>query len=141
MLMRSFFHPGRVYTNTKKSFLCSSCSNFSSSSLVELWYMAIGCGAKKCLPFLFADNATRDCLPTGIWANRSDYGSCVPLDFGFKQPETPVSISEETTTIYFTGYTVSIVALTLAIWIFTHFKYVSCYGPFIIIIISSSLDG
>lgn len=70
-----------------------------------------------------AENATKVCFSNGTWANWTDYGSCVPLpDSDFKMPETGVSISEDTTTIFFTGYTISIVALTLAIWIFTHFK-------------------
>lgn len=67
-----------------------------------------------------ADNATRVCLSNGTWANRSDYSSCVPLDF--KEQDPNVNTSEDTTTIFFTGYTISIVALTLAIWIFIHFK-------------------
>ena len=73
-----------------------------------------------------SDNATRVCQPNGTWANYSNYRSCVPLssDFGGATPEYGVGISEDTTTIYFTGYTVSIVALTLAIWIFIHFKLV-----------------
>ncbi|KAK4023852.1 hypothetical protein OUZ56_009246 [Daphnia magna] len=71
-------------------------------------------------------NATRVCQPNGMWANYSNYRSCVPLstDFGGATPEYGVGISEDTTTIYFTGYTVSIVALTLAIWIFIHNKLV-----------------
>ncbi|XP_046654155.1 diuretic hormone receptor-like isoform X3 [Daphnia pulicaria] len=73
-------------------------------------------------------NATRVCQPNGTWANYSNYRSCVPLssDFGGATPEYGVGISEDTTTIYFTGYTVSIVALTLAIWIFIHFKDLRC---------------
>uniref|UniRef100_A0A0P5ACH2 Diuretic hormone receptor n=1 Tax=Daphnia magna TaxID=35525 RepID=A0A0P5ACH2_9CRUS len=73
-------------------------------------------------------NATRVCQPNGMWANYSNYRSCVPLstDFGGATPEYGVGISEDTTTIYFTGYTVSIVALTLAIWIFIHFKDLRC---------------
>ena len=76
---------------------------------------------------LFADNATRVCQPNGTWANYSNYRSCVPLEeFGVTTPnDYGVGISEDTTTIYFTGYTVSIVALTVAIWIFIHFKSVS----------------
>ncbi|KZS20228.1 Diuretic hormone 44 receptor-like protein [Daphnia magna] len=74
-------------------------------------------------------NATRVCQPNGTWANYSNYRSCVPLstDFGGATPEYGVGISEDTTTIYFTGYTVSIVALTLAIWIFIHFNSSVCY--------------
>jgi corticotropin releasing hormone receptor 1 len=77
-----------------------------------------------------SDNATRVCQPNGTWANYSNYRSCVPLssDFGGATPEYGVGISEDTTTIYFTGYTVSIVALTLAIWIFIHFKLVIIYS-------------
>ncbi|KZS20193.1 Diuretic hormone 44 receptor 1 [Daphnia magna] len=73
-------------------------------------------------------NATRVCQPNGMWANYSNYRSCVPLstDFGGATPEYGVGISEDTTTIYFTGYTVSIVALTLAIWIFIHNKDLRC---------------
>lgn len=76
-----------------------------------------------------SDNATRVCQSNGTWANYSNYRSCVPLssDFGGATPEYGVGISEDTTTIYFTGYTVSIVALTLAIWIFIHFKLVICF--------------
>lgn len=61
-----------------------------------------------------------------MWANKSNYSSCQPLeDLGFPSNDYGVDISEYTSIIYFTGYTVSIVALTLAVWIFIHFKSVS----------------
>lgn len=73
---------------------------------------------------MIADNSTKFCHPNGTWENYSNYSSCKPLDPKFGARDHGASISEETFTIYFTGYTVSIVALTLAIWIFIHFKSV-----------------
>ena len=66
----------------------------------------------------FAENATRVCQANGTWANYSNYRSCVPL--GPFDP--PTDYGEDTTTVYFVGYTVSILALSVAIWIFIHFK-------------------
>ena len=77
---------------------------------------------KRLIAITIAENATRVCMEDGTWANYSDYKSCLPLPN--EPPETGVGISEDTTTIYFTGYTISIVALALAIWIFTRFKLV-----------------
>ena len=66
------------------------------------------------------------CLSNGTWANYTNYSSCTPLSLEPVDTDD-LSMSEDTTTIYFTGYTVSIIALTVALWIFTHFKSVPLF--------------
>jgi corticotropin releasing hormone receptor 1 len=67
---------------------------------------------------LFAENASRFCHSNGTWDNYTNYKACidVPLE---GQAETGV---ETATTLYFIGYSMSLVALSFAIWIFLYFK-------------------
>ncbi|KAK4876010.1 hypothetical protein RN001_012432 [Aquatica leii] len=66
------------------------------------------------------ENASRECLWNGTWS-KTDYSFCKDI--------TENSTSEDvitTTTIYFVGYTLSLVALSIAIGIFIYFKDLRC---------------
>ncbi|XP_063240045.1 diuretic hormone receptor-like isoform X5 [Bacillus rossius redtenbacheri] len=69
-------------------------------------------------------NASRECHANGTWDSYSDYAACVG--------EPQVSPShldtgvEVTSTMYFVGYALSLVALCIAIWIFLYFKDLRC---------------
>ncbi|XP_049823809.1 diuretic hormone receptor-like isoform X2 [Aethina tumida] len=63
-------------------------------------------------------NATRECYPNGTWA-KTVYDNCVEL----KPYEDDNEIQ---TNIYFIGYSISIVTLSIAIGIFTYFKELRC---------------
>jgi corticotropin releasing hormone receptor 1 len=67
---------------------------------------------------LFTENASRFCHANGSWDNYTNYKACidVPLE---GQAETGV---ETATTLYFIGYSMSLVALSIAIGIFLYFK-------------------
>ncbi|XP_068908581.1 diuretic hormone receptor-like [Tenebrio molitor] len=66
------------------------------------------------------ENATRLCFSNGSWDQYSNYTSCKELS-PLEGPEV-----ELTTTIYFIGYTVSLVALLFAVYIFWKFKDLRC---------------
>uniref|UniRef100_A0A1Y1KDD1 Diuretic hormone receptor n=3 Tax=Photinus pyralis TaxID=7054 RepID=A0A1Y1KDD1_PHOPY len=66
------------------------------------------------------ENASRECLWNGTWS-KSDYSFCWDIT------EEPTEENFFTTsTIYFVGYTLSLVALSIAIGIFIYFKDLRC---------------
>ncbi|KDR16173.1 Diuretic hormone receptor, partial [Zootermopsis nevadensis] len=69
-----------------------------------------------------AENASRFCHSNGEWDNYTNYRTCidVPLE---GQTETGVEMA---TTLYFIGYSISLVALGIAVWIFLYFKDLRC---------------
>ncbi|XP_018579874.1 diuretic hormone receptor-like, partial [Anoplophora glabripennis] len=78
----------------------------------------------KCFSELFnikyddTQNATRDCMWNGTWS-KSNYSTCKEIII------LPEGI-ETQTTIYFVGYTLSLITLSVAIGIFTYFKELRC---------------
>nr|XP_023013373.1 diuretic hormone receptor-like [Leptinotarsa decemlineata] len=78
----------------------------------------------KCFSELFnikyddTQNATRECSWNGTWS-KSNYSSCKEI--------IALSADVETqTTIYFVGYTLSLITLVIAMAIFTYFKELRC---------------
>ncbi|KXJ77900.1 hypothetical protein RP20_CCG006207 [Aedes albopictus] len=65
-------------------------------------------------------NATRYCHPDGKWDNYSHYTACHHMT------EPPPDIVEVTSIIYYSGYIVSLVALSLAVIVFVYFKDLRC---------------
>ncbi|XP_056633381.1 diuretic hormone receptor-like [Diorhabda sublineata] len=63
-------------------------------------------------------NATRECLWNGTWS-KSNYSACREII------ALPADV-ETQTTIYFIGYTLSLVTLAIAMTIFTYFKELRC---------------
>lgn len=74
---------------------------------------------------LVTENATRFCHWDGHWDNYTNYDRCSHLP-----PVTPVGEFEPNvelpTIIYYTGYTISLISLTMAVAVFVHFKWVLC---------------
>ncbi|CAN8006684.1 unnamed protein product, partial [Ixodes hexagonus] len=66
------------------------------------------------------ENATRDCWPNGTWAERSDYSHCRPLLDGIGRARV------DETMMYYIGYSLSLAALTVAIWIFLYYRDLRC---------------
>jgi len=67
------------------------------------------------------------CLSGSEWATRSDYNACVPLQLSEEGEEVwEVSYSSSLAHIYFSGYSVSLAALTTALLIFAYFKEMRC---------------
>nr|QBC65468.1 DH44 receptor [Aedes aegypti] len=65
-------------------------------------------------------NATRYCHSDGKWDNYSHYTACHHMT------EPPPDIVEVTSIIYYSGYIVSLVALSLAVIVFVYFKDLRC---------------
>lgn len=68
------------------------------------------------LAFSSPENATRYCHPNGRWDNYSHYAACHHVN------EPPPDIVEISSIIYYTGYILSLVALSLAVIVFVYFK-------------------
>lgn len=73
--------------------------------------------------FSLVENATRLCHSDGNWDSYTNYDRCSHLP-----PVTPLAEFEPNvelpTIIYYTGYTISLISLTLAVAVFVHFKWV-----------------
>lgn len=67
-------------------------------------------------------NATRECLSTGTWAEYTDYSNCRELENEHIVNDHVSHSIELTTTIYLFGYTVSLIALAVAVYIFCRYK-------------------
>ncbi|XP_073812334.1 diuretic hormone 44 receptor 1 isoform X2 [Musca autumnalis] len=72
-----------------------------------------------------SQNATRYCHANGTWDQYTNYDACMHLT-------EPASVSEFEpiielpTIIYYVGYTISLVSLTLALMVFAYFKELRC---------------
>lgn len=81
---------------------------------------------KETRPFLITDNATRYCNNEGKWDDLTNYEkcqhimqnnrTCSDMDFDVRCSADATSI------IYYVGYTISLLALTLAVIVFINFK-------------------
>nr|QRN45475.1 diuretic hormone receptor CRF-DH isoform X3 [Carausius morosus] len=70
-----------------------------------------------------SQNATRLCHSNGTWHRYSDYSACMSPDIG---PNNLDIGADVTSTLYLVGYSMSLVALSIAIWIFLYFKDLRC---------------
>ncbi len=76
---------------------------------------------------LFSDNASRYCSSNGEWVERTDYEKCQHIsstnktcdEFDF---ENSICTAYVTSFIYYVGYTISLIALILAVIVFINFK-------------------
>ncbi|XP_017474728.1 PREDICTED: diuretic hormone receptor [Rhagoletis zephyria] len=72
-----------------------------------------------------SQNATRYCHANGTWEKYTNYDLCMHLPAPSTVPEFE-PIVELPTIIYYIGYTISLVSLTLAIIVFVYFKELRC---------------
>ncbi|XP_037903274.1 diuretic hormone receptor isoform X2 [Hermetia illucens] len=72
-----------------------------------------------------SQNATRYCTAEGVWDNYTNYGQCLHLPESSVVPEFEPNI-ELPTFIYYVGYTISLISLTLAVLVFSYFKELRC---------------
>lgn len=63
-------------------------------------------------------NATRTCLPGGLWSNKTDYHHCIKA---MNDAEADDTLQDWSLQIYTVGYSVSLVALVIALSIFIGF--------------------
>ncbi|KAJ8986028.1 hypothetical protein NQ317_013913 [Molorchus minor] len=78
----------------------------------RILYKILDCGWTHAI--MTTENASRECLWNGTWS-KSDYSPCKEIIAQFADIETQ-------TMIYFIGYTLSLITLSIAIGIFTYFK-------------------
>lgn len=72
--------------------------------------------------FSLLENSTRFCYANGTWDAYADYDQCRHV---WKELTDEIDVLphvELTTNIYSVGYTISLVALTLGLIVFIHFK-------------------
>nr|XP_024214720.1 diuretic hormone receptor-like [Halyomorpha halys] len=70
------------------------------------------------------ENATKYCHESGIWDNRTDYDQCQErADILATLTADDIEI---TTVIYALGYALSLIALSVALFIFIYFKEMRC---------------
>ena len=77
-------------------------------------------------PFHFSciENASRMCLANGTWSEKTDYSNCSMFE-----PILEVKNGDYSDVIYMVGYAVSLIALTIALFIFLKFRYcISTYN-------------
>lgn len=70
---------------------------------------------------LCIENASRQCHLDGKWDNYTNYDLCQHVPAPSVVPEFEPGI-ELPTIVYYTGYTISLVSLTLAVAVFIYFK-------------------
>lgn len=70
----------------------------------------------------FTENASRLCNFDGKWDNYTSYDLCQHVPDPSVIPEFEPGI-ELPTIVYYTGYTISLVSLTLAVAVFLYFKW------------------
>ncbi|XP_052130050.1 diuretic hormone receptor-like [Frankliniella occidentalis] len=69
-------------------------------------------------------NATRMCHPNATWDQTTNYSACMK---DLANANDPGNLhTEVTSTIYYVGYTVSTIVLTVAVFIFSHFSELHC---------------
>ncbi|XP_054719209.1 diuretic hormone receptor-like [Uloborus diversus] len=71
-------------------------------------------------------NASRECLQNASWSSWSNYRSCKPLIIPEDDYLKVLWDMREAVTVYYVGYGLSLIALTLALWIFIYFKDLRC---------------
>ncbi|XP_054719117.1 diuretic hormone receptor-like [Uloborus diversus] len=71
-------------------------------------------------------NASRECFKNATWSSWSNYRSCTPLVIPEDEYLQVLWDMRDAVTVYYVGYTLSLVALTVALWIFLYFKDLRC---------------
>lgn len=98
----------------------------------------------KGVPYDSSQNATRYCHSNGTWDSYTNYSACEHIEQTSVVPEFEPVI-ELPSIIYYVGYTISLVALVLAVTVLIYFKDLRCLrntihvNLFLTYIMSSSL--
>ena len=71
------------------------------------------------------ENASRMCLANGTWSEKTDYSNCSMFE-----PILEVKNGDYSDVIYMVGYAVSLIALTIALFIFLKFRYCKFINDF-----------
>lgn len=73
------------------------------------------------LLLFFSENATRHCFENGTWSS-SNYSLCLTIEGTISESMFDENITGLTSILYYIGYSVSVVALLVAMFIFLYFK-------------------
>ena len=97
--------------------------------MIKLFHLDKSCFFTRSLgviPFIFYDfpeNASRECWATGNWNEttgiKTDYSNCTMIEHTDNEEE---DIVDEVDDIYMVGYSLSLLALTIALIIFLKFR-------------------
>lgn len=78
-------------------------------------------GLTECTLTLHTENASRRCNFNGRWDNYTNYDLCQHVPGPSSVPEFEPGI-ELPTLVYYTGYCLSLLSLSMAVAVFLHFK-------------------
>lgn len=101
---------------------------------VSCW-PATAAGTKATLPcfselngvkYDVSGNASKECFKNATWSSWSNYRSCIPVVIPEDEYLQILWDLRDAVTVYYVGYGISLVALTLALWIFASFKDLRC---------------
>uniref|UniRef100_A0A1B6DUU3 G-protein coupled receptors family 2 profile 2 domain-containing protein n=1 Tax=Clastoptera arizonana TaxID=38151 RepID=A0A1B6DUU3_9HEMI len=70
-------------------------------------------------------NATKWCFENATWNNYTNFEGCIVNQSVLNQPDLPVDY-DVNSIIYFVGYTLTFIALVIAVFIFIYFKDLRC---------------
>ena len=70
-----------------------------------------------------SDNITKKCLPDGTWNNKTDYDSCLDHLCCHCVPQHQRDVPDWQISMWILGYSVSIISLLFAIFIFMYFRW------------------
>lgn len=71
-------------------------------------------------------NASKYCYLNGTYDTHTDYSQCKPLDSGFSGAIQDLNDAEALRLIHFIGYSISLIAVAVALCIFVNFKDLRC---------------
>ena len=75
-----------------------------------------------------SDTASRYCHENGTWEEKVDYSACMNM-VNNVTPELHILVqAEHATIIYLAGYSLSLITLSVATWIFAHCRCVEYNG-------------
>ena len=88
-----------------------------------VWLESLYFFAFRFVFFHLTENATRFCHSDSKWDNYTSYEQCRHLTDGSGHSVSEFAPGVELPTIiYYTGYTISLISLTMAVAVFIHFK-------------------
>lgn len=100
----------------KKTRIISLLTQNFATVISQLFWVSL----QHCGFYLFPENASRFCHANGTWDSYTNYDQCDHVD-----PIDEMDILphvELATNIYSAGYTLSLIALSLGLAVFIHFK-------------------
>lgn len=103
----------------------------------SLYYCIISRKSKCYFAVTVAENASRWCHSNGSWDGYTDFSECSVTPGAESTLPKLLSPVEVTTFLYITGYTLSLLALSVAVFIFIYFKWVFFVDNMRLVVVSA----